>query len=162
MRPSRWAQHYGCAKIPYYSYTRGVISFPPAYSFLVFKMAEMKRRPHAGRPKAEIDWDVVDEMLKADMDGVSIAEHFGIAPDTLYIACKKKYNIDFSAYKQAKRACGDDRLKELAYTKAKDDNTLLIFLLKARCGYSDKPNIDTRDYSVVGFHFVEVKGDAQD
>ena len=55
-----------------------------------------------GRPKAEIDWAVVDNYLKAQCDGTEIAEFFGIAPITLYRACEREYNVTFDVYKQQK------------------------------------------------------------
>ena len=48
-----------------------------------------------GRPKAEIDWVRVDEMLKAQCDGAGIAGVLGIAPITLYRAVEEKFKVNF-------------------------------------------------------------------
>ena len=36
------------------------------------------------RPKVDIDWERVNELLEADCEGTEIAAHLGIKPDTLY------------------------------------------------------------------------------
>ena len=40
-----------------------------------------------GRPKANIDWNKVDDFLQAQCDGVGIAGILGFHPNTLYEAC---------------------------------------------------------------------------
>lgn len=96
-----------------------------------------------GRPKAEIDWNVVDEYLRAHCDGTAIASLLGICADTLYLACEKKFNMTFSAYAQQKRAEGvtlvEDSIYKDAISKGGADR---IFWLKNKAGWRDKQDID--------------------
>jgi len=90
-----------------------------------------------GRPQKHIDWNVVDEWLEAEAVGTSIANHFGIHPSTLYERCIMEKGMGFTEYSQLKKIDGDTNLKKKQYDKAlgkteKGDNTLLIFLGKAR------------------------------
>ena len=91
-----------------------------------------------GRPKADIDWDKVDEYLRAHCDGTSIASLLGIHPDTLYLACEAKFNMTFSAYSQQKRAEGvtlvENSIFRDALTKGGADR---IFWLKNKAGWKD-------------------------
>lgn len=97
-----------------------------------------------GRPKAEIDWKRVDQMLMAQCDGVSIAASLGIAPLTLYRACEREQKVNFDAYSQQKRARGVSHAKEVFYKQAWIDKdvdgqtTKQIFWLKNHAGMADK------------------------
>jgi len=57
-----------------------------------------------GRPKAQIDWNDVGEMLKCGCDTTSIAASLGVSPDTLYTRSKKDNKQDFSAFSQQKKS----------------------------------------------------------
>jgi predicted metal-binding transcription factor (methanogenesis marker protein 9) len=86
-----------------------------------------------GRPKSDIDWKRVDELLEADCSGAGIAAILGIAPCTLYDRCLKDKGISFSEYSQQKNSKGESLLKEVQYLKAMSgDNTLLVWLGKVR------------------------------
>jgi hypothetical protein len=86
-----------------------------------------------GRPKAEIDWKRVDELLQADCSGAGIAATLGIAPCTLYDRCLTDKGIPFSSYSQQLNSKGESLLKEVQYLKAMSgDNTLLVWLGKVR------------------------------
>jgi IS30 family transposase len=103
----------------------------------------------AGRKKAVIDWDRVDEMLAFQCSGVEIAEDLGVHPDTLYAACQREHNSDFSAYSQQKRARGTATARETFFKEAfgqKDpfDKTRAlrqIFWLKNHADMSDKQEV---------------------
>ena len=90
-----------------------------------------------GRPKAEINWKVVDEYLEAGCTGTEIAAKLGIYPYTLYNHCETEFNTTFSAYSQQKKQSGEVLLKKAQFDKAigrtdVGDNTLLIWLGKVR------------------------------
>ena len=102
-----------------------------------------------GRPKAEIDWAVVDNYLKAQCDGTEIAEFFGIAPITLYRACEREYNVTFEVYKQQKRATGKMMLRAKQYQVAMSgDKSMLIWLGKQYLLQKDKSDVTSNDESI--------------
>ena len=91
------------------------------------------------RPKADIDWKRVDELLEADCEGTEIAAALGINPLTLYRRCETDHKVIFSKYLQEKKASGNSLLKEKQFDIALEgDKTMLIWLGKQRLGQSDK------------------------
>lgn len=96
-----------------------------------------------GRPKANIDWAKVDAYLKAQCTGTAIASIFGIHPDTLYLACEKKFKMGFSEYSAQKKAEGAEILKAKQYQTAMDGNvSMQIWLGKQYLGQKDKQDIE--------------------
>ena len=98
----------------------------------------------AGRKKAVIDWDRVDQSLIAGATGTKIAAQLGICPDTLYIHCKEEKKMDFSAYAQQKRDQGDVLLLVAQFDEAvrKRDRGMLIWLGKNRLSQSNKETVE--------------------
>lgn len=93
----------------------------------------------AGRKKAEIDWAFVDKHLKAQCDGVTIAEMLGIAPITLYRRCEEDYKVNFEAYSARKKAEGRESLRLKMYETAESGNIpMQIWLSKQYLGMKDK------------------------
>lgn len=97
----------------------------------------MEKSNNSGRPKADIDWKKVDELLISGCSGAEIAGYFGLNPATLYDRCQTDNKKMFSEYSQEKTAKGDSILRAHQYAKAlglteKGDNTLLIWLGKCR------------------------------
>lgn len=91
-----------------------------------------------GRPKAKIDWGLVDRLLIAGANGVSIAARLGIDQETLYKACVRDNKMGFSDYSQQKRQIGDDMILSKQFDVAMEGNTsMLIFLGKARLGQQE-------------------------
>lgn len=91
------------------------------------------------RPKAIIDWELVDKMTMAGNGGTTISRALGIDEETLYRACKREHKMGFSEYRQQKIAIGSDRLLSKGYQMAvTGDRTMLIFYLKNRCGFTDR------------------------
>ena len=94
------------------------------------------------RPKVDIDWERVNELLEADCEGTEIAAYLGIVPNTLYERCKKDNNLSFSEYLQQKKAKGNSLLKEKQHKIALAENVgMLIWLGKQRLGQSDKKDL---------------------
>jgi hypothetical protein len=94
------------------------------------------KRP-TGRPRAEIDWKVVDDYLECGCTGVEIAARLGICSDPLYNRVEEEFKTTFSAYSQQKKQSGEVLLKKAQFDKAigrvdHGDNTLLIWLGKVR------------------------------
>lgn len=94
------------------------------------------KRP-VGPPPKDIDWNRVDKLLISGAPSTKIADALGISTDTLYNRCQTDKGINYSAYSQQKKQCGDVILQEAQFDKAigntdKGDTTLLIWLGKTR------------------------------
>ena len=90
-----------------------------------------------GQPKADIDWDKVDELLICGCSGAEVAAELDIHKNTIYQRCKEDKGIHFSVYVLQKKQKGNSILKECQFNKAigrssEGDNTLLIWLGKQR------------------------------
>lgn len=91
------------------------------------------------RPKTNIDWETVNDLLEADCEGTEIAAYLGIVPDTLYKRCKETHKLGFSEYLRQKKAKGNSLLKAKQFEKAMSgDKGMLIWLGKQRLGQSEK------------------------
>jgi hypothetical protein len=95
-----------------------------------------------GRPKADIDWNYVNELLTAGCSGREIAGEIGLNCNTIYDRCEKDHGISFSEYSQQFYAKGDTLIRKKQFDKAikEGDNTLLIWLGKNRLKQSDYDN----------------------
>jgi hypothetical protein len=90
------------------------------------------------RPEIPIDWDLVDELLKADCTGSQIAPHFHMHPDTFYDRVKQKHGVCLTVYSRLKKDQGDSLLKAKQFEKAMaGDNSMLIWLGKNRLKQRD-------------------------
>lgn len=95
-----------------------------------------------GRPRATINYKLLDKYLRAQCSGASIAGLMGIHPDTLYKAVTAKFKMTFSAYSQQKRAEGCDILRKSMYDQAIGGNvTMAIFLAKNYLQMTDKTEL---------------------
>lgn len=117
----------------------------------------------------QINWHIVDQMLMAGMDGSGVANRLGIHYDTLYNKGvednkwgKGKEFPDFSAYRAAKRAIGDQHILERQYMLAMGiydaekkkwiqppNVTMLIWLGKQRCQQYDQVNLNSDNEPLV-------------
>ncbi len=100
-----------------------------------------------GRPRAEIDWKVVDDLLISGCSGREVAAYIGLNPQTIYENCVHKFGISFSEYSTQKYSKGDSILRAQQYAKAlgktdKGDNTLLIWLGKNRLKQRERDTDD--------------------
>jgi hypothetical protein len=98
------------------------------------------------RPRKEIDWKKVEELLIAGCSGAEIAGYMGCHPTTIYEKCAQQNGISFTEYSSEFYSKGDALLKAKQYAKAlglsKDgDNTLLIWLGKCRLKQKEEQNI---------------------
>lgn len=102
----------------------------------------MKQRT-TGRPKASIDWQKVDNYLKAQCDGAGIAGLLGIHPNTLYEACKEVHKCNFSDYSVQKKGEGKELLRAKQFQIAMEgDKTMLVWLGKQYLGQQDKSELN--------------------
>jgi len=98
------------------------------------------------RPKANIDWQKVDNYLKAQCDGVGIAGILGISPDTLYRACMEENKIGFADYSAIKKGEGKELLRARQFQVAMEgDKTMLVWLGKQYLLQQDKSEIDHKN-----------------
>lgn len=92
-----------------------------------------------GRPKANIDWDKVIELLRADCNGVAIATLLGIHPNTLYESCKELHKCNFSEFSAIKKAEGIALVEASIFKDAMEKGGAdRIFWLKNKAGWKDK------------------------
>lgn len=92
-----------------------------------------------GRPKANIDWERVAELLRADCDGVAISSLLGIDPETLYNRCKEDNKVGFSEFKEIKKGEGIALVEESIFKDAiAKGGADRIFWLKNKAGWKDK------------------------
>jgi hypothetical protein len=98
-----------------------------------------KPKRKSGRPRLDIDWKMVGEMIEGGAFATHIADRLGIDRDTLYIRCQSDNDMDYSAFAQQKKANGASNIHIAQYELAvKEKNpTMLIWLGKVRCGQKD-------------------------
>jgi len=101
----------------------------------------------AGRPKSNINWQQLDQLLVAGCSGAEVAAYIGINKATIYDRCEQEYGIPFSEYSQQKKAKGRSLLRSQQFAKAlgtsdQGDNTLLIWLGKQRLEQNDRQQIE--------------------
>lgn len=97
-----------------------------------------------GRPKAVIDWELVDKYARAHCSGESIARKLGIQDNTLAAAIRREFNMGFTEFLQKKRAEGVDDVKEAMFRDALSGahgGIDRIFWLKNNAGWTDKSSI---------------------
>lgn len=88
-----------------------------------------------GRPEKVLDWKKVENLLESDCNGVEVAAHFDMHPETFYRKVEEEFKIGFTEYSARKKAIGDSNIKAKQYNKAisgKGDNSMLTFLGRVR------------------------------
>ena len=115
-----------------------------------------------GRPKAIIDWEIVDKLLIAGCIGTEVAAHIGIHPETLYDNCERDKKTLFSAYSQEKRAKGHSLLRAAQFDEAirKRNITMLIWLGKNNLLQVDKTGFEisgAAKISVINYSDQKIK-----
>jgi len=89
--------------------------------------------------KIIIDWDKVDEYLKAQCSGSGIAEILGIHENTLYDHCKVDKGMEFMAYSMKKKSEGKELLRKKQVEVALEgDKVMLIWLGKQYLDQAEK------------------------
>lgn len=106
------------------------------------KVIKGKAKP--GRPKVAIDWTLVGKYAEAGSSGLGIAAVIGIDEHTLRVRCVTDNKCRLTEFLQAKRAKGDESLRDKQQEVAMAGNvTMLIWLGKNKLGQSDKQEITT-------------------
>lgn len=125
-------------------------------------MAKRKlQRSHdgPGRPEKPIDWEEVDDLLRAGCLGTEVAARFDMHPSTFYDRVLERYKMNFTQYSSQKKADGESILRQVQYLKAigaseKGDNTLLIWLGKTRLEQRETQQITVDKASEDNFLFI--------
>ena len=95
------------------------------------------------RPKIQVDWTKVDQLLEAGCDGTEVAAYFGMHEDTFYERVLEQHKVGFTAYKAQKRARGNSLLLGKQFQVAMSgDKTMLVWLGKQRLKQTDKAEVD--------------------
>lgn len=95
-----------------------------------------------GRTPAKLDWDDIDDMIMKGATGTSVADKYGIHPNTFYDRVFQEKKLSFTEYLQQMRSIGDENIHIAQYNKAlgitkKGDSTMLIWLGKQRLKQRD-------------------------
>ena len=87
----------------------------------------------------DIDWDKLDGLLRFKATLTDCSELMGISHDTIERHIRKKFDMNFTDYRDKKMSHTRLSLIQKAQEQAKTGNTaMLIFCLKNLCGWSDK------------------------
>lgn len=99
----------------------------------------------AGRPKKEIDFDVVEKLCALMCTGEEIASFVNVNYDTLVSAIKRKYKLSFSEYYKKYSDKGKLSLRRMQYKAAESGNvSMLIWLGKQYLGQTEKQESDVK------------------
>ena len=94
-------------------------------------MARPKKevRGPMGRPKKEINWDIVEKRMEAGCSGIEIAATLRINDDTFYSRFKEQYGKSFQDYSGSFYSAGDANLRFTQFAKAMSGNIPMLTLL---------------------------------
>lgn len=99
-----------------------------------------------GRPKIDIDFELVDNLIKIFCTGEEIASVLGVHYDTLYNRVKEEFDMTFSDYIKSKQGEGKASLRRMQWKKAQAGNsTMLVWLGKQYLGQTDKQELTGKD-----------------
>lgn len=92
-----------------------------------------------GRPRIEINWELLDQLCSHRMYLRDCSEILKVSEDTIENRIKEKTGKTFSEYRNKKMAPFRNKLVKKALDMAlKDgDRVMLIFCLKNYCGWTD-------------------------
>lgn len=103
------------------------------------KSAKSKECYLNGKAHKKIDWNKVDELLKAQCHGTEIAAILGVSEDTLYNHCFFEHNVNWNQYKNPPKDAGKGLVKYEQYKEARSGNVqMMIFWGKNHLGQRDK------------------------
>lgn len=126
--------------------------------------AEAEKPKRTGRPRAEVNWKLVQNFAAAHCTAEEIGAFLGLDAKTLENACKREHKISFSEYLSNNRLVGLLSLRSKRYAKAmKGDNTMLLQLCKVWLKERDELDITHRGASdePVVVEMIVTRGDGQ-
>lgn len=97
-----------------------------------------------GRPKKNIDWDLVDEYCFLHCTEAEIASFLRMTLDTFRLKIKEKYGINFHDFYRQRAHGGNISLRRKQWLNAcnNDNATLQIWLGKQWLGQKDERRLD--------------------
>jgi len=96
----------------------------------------------AGRPRAEIDWELFKRLCHIQCTKEEIAHAMGISKETLLRACKREKHENFDTLFEKESVGGKISLRRYQFETAKKGNAaLLIWLGKQWLGQTDKQEV---------------------
>ena len=97
-----------------------------------------------GRPKKQIDYELVDKLCEIQCTGEEIAAVLDIDYDTLNAGIKRDKGVGFSEYFAQKRSLGKKSLRRRQWQSAVEEGnvTMMIWLGKQYLGQSDKQDVE--------------------
>jgi len=97
----------------------------------------------SGRPESKIDWELAEKLAALGPTNQILAEYLKVSDNTLDTHIKKKYGITTTEFIAQRLAPTKLRLLSVAIEEAikKRNTTLMIFMLKNLCGFTDKKEV---------------------
>ncbi len=97
-----------------------------------------------GRPRKEINWEMVERYAHAGCNAREIAATCGVSLDTFYIKFKEEHEEDFHDFRVRMNNNGESELRLMQYAKALNNKApgniqMLMFLGKVRLKQDDAP-----------------------
>ena len=103
----------------------------------------MTKKHAGGRPKIEIDFKTLDNLLGIFCTGEECAAVLGVNYDTLNARVKEEKSMSFSEYSEIKRGLGRASLRRRQFQMAEKNPALAIWLGKQYLGQVDRQEVDT-------------------
>ena len=114
-----------------------------------------KKKNKGGRPKIEIDYDLVDRLCEIQCTGEEIAFTLKVDYDTLRSRIKDKYNLGFSDYYKKASTYGKISLRRAMFKNALNGNTTMqIWLSKQYLGMVDKQETSIMDMPEIKINVI--------
>lgn len=102
-------------------------------------MPRKKQKAQRGRPRLELDWEILDKLCGIQATKKEIASWFDCDEDTINNHCKREKKCLFSVYYKQKAEKGKISLRRAQVQKALTGNpAMLIWLGKQYLGQTDK------------------------
>jgi len=97
-----------------------------------------------GRPKKDIDFDLLDRLLQIQCTLRECADFFGVSEDTIERRVREKTGLSFAEYSAQKKEKGKISLRRKQFEVALAGNvSMLIWLGKQYLGQKDKQEISS-------------------
>lgn len=114
-----------------------------------------------GRPRKELDWELLDEYLYMQCTLEEVSERFNISPRTLRQRVKERYGASYQEYSEKKRKGGLVSLRRAQFKAALSGNvSMLIWLGKQFLGQKDKSE-EERTPIVINADFFSSANESQ-
>ena len=102
-----------------------------------------KKKNKGGRPKIEVNYDMIKKLASIFCTGEEIADILGISYDTLERRIKNKYKCSFADYIKKFNSTGKASLRRMQFKSAEAGNaSLQIWLGKQYLGQTDKQDLN--------------------